>query len=37
MDPCYHIGCDTLDNVDLDRVALFADATFAVAYELMER
>jgi Peptidase family M28/PA domain len=34
-DPCYHIACDDLDNVDLARVALFAEATFAVAFELM--
>jgi aminopeptidase Y len=37
MDPCYHIACDTIDNVDLERVALFADATFAVAHGLMAR
>jgi Zn-dependent M28 family amino/carboxypeptidase len=36
-DPCYHIGCDDLDNVDVDRVVLFADATRAVVRELMER
>jgi hypothetical protein len=35
-DPCYHIACDDLDNVDVARVALFAEATFAVALELME-
>lgn len=34
-DPCYHIACDDLDNVDLGRVALFAEATQAVARELM--
>lgn len=34
-DPCYHIGCDDLDNVDLDRVALFADVTLEVMRELM--
>lgn len=34
-DPCYHLACDDLDNVDLDRVALFAEATLAVAYALM--
>lgn len=37
MDPCYHIACDTIENVDLDRVALFADATYAVAQALMAR
>jgi len=35
-DPCYHIGCDDLDNVDVGRVALFADATAAVVRGLME-
>jgi Zn-dependent M28 family amino/carboxypeptidase len=34
-DACYHLSCDDLGNVDLDRVALFAEATFAVAYELI--
>ncbi len=34
-DPCYHIGCDDLDNVDIDRVALFADVTLEVMRELM--
>lgn len=34
-DPCYHLACDDLDNVDVDRVALFAEATCAVALELM--
>jgi hypothetical protein len=34
-DACYHLGCDDLDNVDLARVALFAEATLAVAYELI--
>ncbi len=37
MDPCYHIACDTIDNVDFDRVVLFADATYAVAQALMAR
>lgn len=36
-DPCYHIACDTIGNVDLSRVALFAEATFAVAHALMAR
>lgn len=35
-DPCYHVACDDVDNVDVERVALFAEATFAVAYRLME-
>ena len=34
-DACYHLACDDIDNVDVERVALFAEATFAVAYELM--
>jgi len=34
-DPCYHIGCDDLDNVDIERVALFAEVTAAVVRELM--
>ena len=36
MDPCYHIACDTIDNVDLERVAIFAEATYAVTVELMQ-
>jgi hypothetical protein len=35
MDPCYHLACDTVDNVDLERVARFADATSAVVLELI--
>lgn len=35
-DACYHLACDTIDNVDIDRVALFAEATYGVARELME-
>lgn len=35
-DPCYHLACDDIDNVDIERVALFAEATFHVAYELMD-
>jgi aminopeptidase Y len=34
-DPCYHLACDDVDNVDLERVALFAEATFAIARWLM--
>ena len=34
-DPCYHIGCDDLDNVDVERVALFAEVTAGVVRELM--
>ena len=35
-DPCYHIGCDTVDNVDLERVARFTEATFVVITGLMQ-
>jgi Zn-dependent M28 family amino/carboxypeptidase len=34
-DACYHLACDDVDNVDVDRVALFADATLAVALDLL--
>jgi Zn-dependent M28 family amino/carboxypeptidase len=34
-DACYHLACDDLDNVDTVRVALFADATLAVALDLL--
>ena len=34
-DACYHLACDDLDNVDLERVALFADATLAIALGLI--
>jgi hypothetical protein len=34
-DPCYHLACDDLDNVDVARVVLFAEATLAVASGLM--
>ncbi|MEO7334270.1 MAG: M20/M25/M40 family metallo-hydrolase [Gemmatimonadales bacterium] len=30
MDTCYHLACDTVDRVDLDLVATFADAAVAV-------
>ncbi len=33
-DACYHLPCDTLDNVDLHRAATAADATLAVALRL---
>jgi Zn-dependent M28 family amino/carboxypeptidase len=34
-DPCYHIGCDDLDNVDIERVVLFAAVTADVVAQLM--
>ncbi len=35
-DPCYHIGCDGRDNVDLDRVLLFSEATTDVVIGLYQ-
>ena len=35
-DPCYHIGCDDRDNVDVERVTLFSDATTDVVLGLLE-
>jgi Zn-dependent M28 family amino/carboxypeptidase len=35
-DACYHLACDDIDNVDVDRIALFADATLAVALDLID-
>jgi Peptidase family M28/PA domain len=34
-DACYHLACDDINNVDVERAALFADATLAVALELI--
>ncbi|HJP70337.1 MAG TPA: M20/M25/M40 family metallo-hydrolase, partial [Candidatus Limnocylindria bacterium] len=34
-DACYHLACDDIDNVDVERVALFAGATHDVAVALM--
>jgi Zn-dependent M28 family amino/carboxypeptidase len=34
-DACYHLSCDDLDNVDVARVALFAEAMLAVMLELV--
>lgn len=34
MDACYHLPCDDVGNVDLERAATFADATLAVALRL---
>jgi Zn-dependent M28 family amino/carboxypeptidase len=34
-DACYHLACDDLQNVDVERVALFADATLAIALALI--
>ncbi len=33
-DPCYHIGCDGRDNVDVERVALFSEATTDVVLSM---
>jgi Peptidase family M28/PA domain len=35
-DACYHLACDDIDNVDVERAALFADATLAVALGLID-
>ena len=35
-DPCYHIGCDDRDNVDVERVALFSAATTDVLLGLLD-
>jgi Zn-dependent M28 family amino/carboxypeptidase len=34
-DACYHLSCDDIDNVDVERAAVFADATLAVALGLI--
>jgi hypothetical protein len=34
-DACHHPACNDIRNVDIERVALFAEATFDVAYALM--
>ncbi len=34
-DPCYHLACDTVANVDLERVAMFTEATLGVTIALM--
>jgi Zn-dependent M28 family amino/carboxypeptidase len=31
MDPCYHLSCDTVENVDAQRVAVYAQAAAAAA------
>jgi Zn-dependent M28 family amino/carboxypeptidase len=31
MDPCYHLSCDTIENVDAQRVAAYAQAAAAAA------
>ena len=35
-DPCYHIGCDDRDNVDVERVTLFSAATTDVVLGLLD-
>ena len=34
MDACYHLACDTAENVDSQQVATFADAAAAAALAL---
>jgi hypothetical protein len=36
MDPCYHLACDTVANVDTDLVATLADAALAAALLLAD-
>ena len=36
MDPCYHLACDVIDNVDVQRVAIYAQAAAAAAMLLAE-
>jgi hypothetical protein len=36
MDPCYHLACDTIENVDVERVAVYAQAAAAAALLLAE-
>jgi Zn-dependent M28 family amino/carboxypeptidase len=30
LDPCYHLACDTVANVEIDHVAIFAEAALAL-------
>ncbi|HEX2193639.1 MAG TPA: M20/M25/M40 family metallo-hydrolase [Candidatus Limnocylindria bacterium] len=32
LDPCYHLACDTLDNVDAERVAAYAQGAAAAMW-----
>jgi Zn-dependent M28 family amino/carboxypeptidase len=34
MDPCYHLACDTIDNVDLDNAVVLGQALAIVLGEL---
>jgi hypothetical protein len=34
MDPCYHLACDTVPNVDVEQVARLAEAAVAVTLDL---
>ena len=34
MDACYHLACDTVANVNVDNVAVFAGAALAVLVAL---
>jgi hypothetical protein len=31
MDPCYHLACDTIENVDAEQTATYAQAAAAAA------
>jgi Zn-dependent M28 family amino/carboxypeptidase len=35
MDPCYHLACDTIDNVNADQTATYAQAVAATAMALL--
>jgi hypothetical protein len=36
MDPCYHLACDTIENVDAERVATYAQAAAAAAMAILQ-
>ncbi len=36
MDPCYHLACDTVDNVNVEQVATHAQAAAAVTMAILQ-
>jgi hypothetical protein len=36
MDPCYHLACDTIENVNVEQVATYAQAAAAAAKAILE-
>jgi aminopeptidase Y len=36
MDPCYHLACDTIENVDVEQVATYAQAAAAAAMAILQ-